>query len=268
MRILPHGKNFRRSLPAVTISSLVSIALLLASAMPSSGSEASGGGVPASGSNSASISFLQLPYPRIHDFLSRRTVAITLLGGIAALVSSQVDDDEFMARSLDKDRFLLSGGIDVGDAYGNGATLAIGTLGLLLIGKIGKQPALADAGSDLARSLLTSTAVVWSLKMAINRQRPGGGNYSFPSGHAAGAFSVAPVLHHHFGWKVGIPAYTVAALAGLGRMEDRRHYLSDVLFGATIGLAAGEAVVNRESPLRMFENFFVHPRGFSISKKF
>ena len=268
MRILSQRMGIKRSLPAVTISSLVSIALLLASAMPSPGSEGSSGGVLASGSNGASLPFLQLSYPVMHDFLSRRTVAITLLGGIAALLSSQVDDDEFMARSLDKDIFILSGGIDVGDAYGNGATLAIGTLGLLLIGKIGKQPALADAGSDLARSFLMSTAVVWSLKTAVNRKRPNGSDYSFPSGHTAGAFSVAPVLHHHFGWKVGIPAYAAAALAGLGRMEDRRHYLSDVLFGAAIGLAAGEAVVNRERPVRMFENLVVHPQGFSISKRF
>ena len=29
----------------------------------------------------------------------------------------------------------------------------------------------------------------------------------------------------------------------IGRMEDRRHYLSDVVFGAAIGLAMGEAVI-------------------------
>ena len=37
--------------------------------------------------------------------------------------------------------------------------------------------------------------------------------------------------------------YGCAVATLIGRMEDRRHYLSDLVFGATIGLAMGEAVI-------------------------
>ncbi|MFQ6104973.1 MAG: phosphatase PAP2 family protein [Candidatus Glassbacteria bacterium] len=204
----------------------------------------------------------------ICNFLSRRPLTIVLIGGVAAWFCSQVDDDEKMARMLDGDNLYIESWGDLGDVYGNGATLAIGTLGLFLAGHFEECPGLTQAGGDLARSLLLSGAIVWSLKLGINRQRPSGGRYSFPSGHTAAAFSVAPVLHHHFGWKVGIGAYSIAAFAGLGRMEDRRHYLSDVLFGAAVGLAVADAVVNRERLVSLSDHLSINSRGISIHSSF
>jgi len=206
--------------------------------------------------------------PILHSFLSKRPIAVTLIGGIAAWMTSQVEDADMMVKTLDRDRFLLSGGIDLGDAYGNGATIAISSLGLILTGHIGNYPVLEDAGSDLTRSFLLTSAIVWSLKLGMNRQRPGGGNYSFPSGHTAGAFSAAPILYHHFGWKIGIPTYSLAALAGLGRMEDRRHYLSDVLFGAAIGIAVGDAVINKATPMKFLEHVSFDGRGITLHTGF
>jgi membrane-associated phospholipid phosphatase len=56
---------------------------------------------------------------------------------------------------------------------------------------------------------------------------------SFPSGHSASEFSTAAVLSRHCGWKVGVPATVVAAYVATARVKDNRHYLSDVIFGAT-----------------------------------
>ena len=56
-------------------------------------------------------------------------------------------------------------------------------------------------------------------------------------------FAAAPVLAHHFGPRVGVSAYVLAASTGLARMEERRHFVADVLFGAGIGLAAGHEVL-------------------------
>jgi membrane-associated phospholipid phosphatase len=60
------------------------------------------------------------------------------------------------------------------------------------------------------------------------------------------AFAVAPVFTERFGWRAGVPAYALALVTAIGRMEDRRHYLSDCVFGAALGLASGTAVITTD----------------------
>jgi len=80
---------------------------------------------------------------------------------------------------------------------------------------------------------------VQALKFTVQRTRPDGSdNYSFPSGHSAGAFATAGVLQHHYGWKAGVPATLVAGYVATARVHDNRHYLSDVIFGGAMGIAA------------------------------
>lgn len=198
------------------------------------------------------------------DSISNRSVSFLFLAGIATWLSTEADDDEIMVHLLDRENPLLEVGVDAGNIYGSGSTLGLITTGLLVSGYIADKPLLSESGRDLAHSLLLSGTAVWSLKLILNRQRPGGGDYSFPSGHTAAAFSAAPVLQHHFGWKIGIPAYIVAAFTGMGRMEDHKHYLSDVLFGAAIGYVAGNAVIHRNNTGSMFDHMTIDSREFSI----
>lgn len=51
------------------------------------------------------------------------------------------------------------------------------------------------------------------------------------------------MLLQRFGWRAGVPAYAVASLVTTSRIRDNRHYLSDVVFGATIGMVAGRTVI-------------------------
>ena len=81
-----------------------------------------------------------------------------------------------------------------------------------------------------------------AIKQATRRARPEGSGYSFPSGHTTVSFASATVLQRHFGWKVGIPAYAVATYVAASRVEMKRHYLSDVAFGAALGIVAGRTV--------------------------
>jgi membrane-associated phospholipid phosphatase len=64
---------------------------------------------------------------------------------------------------------------------------------------------------------------------------------SFPSGHTATAFAVASVLAHGYKDKiwVGITSYTVAALVGLSRINDGKHWATDVIAGAALGTFIG-----------------------------
>ena len=86
-------------------------------------------------------------------------------------------------------------------------------------------------------------AMVNGLKHGVDRTRPNGGHGSFPSGHTATAFMGATLLTHEYGHKsiwIPIAGYSVATATGVLRILNNRHYASDVLVGAAIGIASAE----------------------------
>ncbi|MGV3515984.1 phosphatase PAP2 family protein [Luteitalea sp.] len=125
------------------------------------------------------------------------------------------------------------------------------------IGRVVKSERVAQVGADLVRAQLVNTIFTQGLKLSINRTRPDGDTWSFPSGHSSGSFANASVLHRHFGWKVGAPAYAVAAYVAASRLQERRHFASDVIFGAGIGIISGRAVTVGRGDNR----FAVSPMG-------
>jgi membrane-associated phospholipid phosphatase len=90
--------------------------------------------------------------------------------------------------------------------------------------------------AQLAESYASAMAVVYVLKPLVDRTRPDGGHQSFPSGHTASAFAGAAFLQMRYGWAFGLPAYAVASYVGYSRVEAKRHYTSDVVAGAAIGI--------------------------------
>ena len=86
--------------------------------------------------------------------------------------------------------------------------------------------------------------IVFAIKNTAQVERPDGSNrHSFPSGHTATAFMTATMLNKEYGYKspwVGIGAYSVATATGLMRMANNKHWLSDVLAGAGIGIITTE----------------------------
>ena len=50
------------------------------------------------------------------------------------------------------------------------------------------------------------------------------------------------MLQRHFGWKVGVPAYAFASYVAGSRLQENRHYASDVMVGAALGIVSGRAV--------------------------
>ena len=110
------------------------------------------------------------------------------------------------------------------------------------IGKLTGKARVAQVGAHLLRAQIVSQTVTHSIKAVVKRTRPDGSTQnSFPSGHTSVSFASATVLQREFGWKVGLPAYAIASYIGISRVEGKRHFASDVLFGAAIGVMAGRA---------------------------
>lgn len=111
------------------------------------------------------------------------------------------------------------------------------------IGRSTGSPRMALFGADVVRAQILAQGTTQAIKHAVGRTRPDGTNsHSFPSGHTSTMFATATVVQRHFGWKAGIPAYAAAAYVAAGRVQDQRHYLSDVAFGAALGVVAGRTV--------------------------
>ncbi|MBN2279277.1 MAG: phosphatase PAP2 family protein [Candidatus Marinimicrobia bacterium] len=88
----------------------------------------------------------------------------------------------------------------------------------------------------IAEGVFGGQLVVEQLKMITGRERPNGADFkSFPSGHAAGSFGLATCLNAIYGKKVGLPAYAMAVFVATSRIQDNKHYLSDVIAGGLIG---------------------------------
>ena len=86
------------------------------------------------------------------------------------------------------------------------------------------------------KSYAVTVVSVHTLKRLINKPRPNGGKYSFPSGHTASAFSGAAFLQRRYGWKIGITAYLLASYTGYTRIKANKHDIYDVAAGAGIGI--------------------------------
>ena len=89
--------------------------------------------------------------------------------------------------------------------------------------------------TQLAESVLAAQLASEGIKALQLERRPNGNDKkSFPSGHAAGAFSGAMYVHKRYGWKPALIPYAMSAVAGWSRVQARAHYWHDVLAGAAI----------------------------------
>jgi membrane-associated phospholipid phosphatase len=138
------------------------------------------------------------------------------------------------------------------------------SLGLLAAGLLADDARVAKAGGRAAASLALTAAVELSLKAIIGRARPDSGLGAFhfdpfsikarslPSGHSALSFALATSLAGEVrpAWaRVGL--YGLATATALSRVNDDRHWLSDIAAGALIGITSAKLVRGRWQVFRL-----------------
>jgi membrane-associated phospholipid phosphatase len=178
------------------------------------------------------------------------TWVILGIGAGAALIAHPADDNVNgrLVGSRAVGRFFAPG-----KWIGSAETQIGVSVGLYVVGRYilphaegeSKTNKLSHLGYDLLRAQIVSQAFVHGIKIAVRRDRPTGECCSFPSGHAATAFAAASVLERHLGYRAAWPTLLVASYVGASRLHDNRHFLSDVLFGSSIGMATGWTIVGR-----------------------
>jgi membrane-associated phospholipid phosphatase len=145
-------------------------------------------------------------------------------------------------------------------------------LGLATYGFVFKHQKVKTTTLLATQAYITSLVMESTMKALTGRQRPSyiepgrteprprfhgpfykggnprerGVNSGFPSGHTTIAFAAATVYAMEYRNTRAIPiiAYGAATLIGLSRIAENRHWITDVVAGAALGIASGRQVVN------------------------
>jgi membrane-associated phospholipid phosphatase len=172
---------------------------------------------------------------------SRDNLAPLLVGGLATAGATALDDD--IQESVGQPGF---GGTL--ETAGGPLYSAAFVAGMFAAGRFAHGTRFRAMTYDMLDAAIVNVAYTQALKLATQRERPNGeNNSSFPSGHTSNAFTLAAVAERHYGWKIGLPAYALAGLVGASRLSQNKHYLSDVVAGATLGYIVGRTVVRVNS---------------------
>ena len=161
------------------------------------------------------------------------------IGAGLASVSAEADDE---VTSTLSGSASARNALGAGEWIGGALAQTGGAFAAYAMGRLLRSPEIGALGADLVRAQLVTQVLTQGLKFGVRRQRPDGTTGSFPSGHSGGAFATATVLQHRYGWKAGAPAYGLAAYVAAQRVSAKRHYLSDVILGATIGIVSAHTV--------------------------
>jgi len=118
---------------------------------------------------------------------------------------------------------------------------AVGVYGLNWAGVKGKNNFL-DRSLIYLVSVSLASVTTGIIKRSTDVLRPDGSGYlSFPSSHTTLAFASATFLHEEYKdqsiW-YGVAGYSIATASGVLRMLNNKHWMSDVLVGAGIGILA------------------------------
>src|SRR5256885_2102712 len=131
-----------------------------------------------------------------------------------------------------------------------------GVGGMWLVGHVRHNEHWSEAGFLAGEAALNSLVAVESFKYSLRRERPhqgdGSGPFfqsggtSFPSEHAAAAWSVAGVIGHEYpGPFTKIMAFGLASLVTVSRVKAHQHFPSDVLVGSAIGNLVAQDIYSR-----------------------
>lgn len=155
--------------------------------------------------------------------------------------------------------------------FGSPVLLLPVTAGILVGGVVGKNDAVTRAGARLGASLAIGAVAAEGLKWALGRHRPEADSSAFrfdpftfddrafPSGHATLAFAMATSLSDdiHRPWATA-GLYGLATAVAASRLYDQKHWLSDVMGGAALGVTSAKLASGR------WRVFGIRPPGFLL----
>jgi len=176
------------------------------------------------------------------------------LGGLSAFMLLDQPLQKFVqgGRSASKDE--LAGTLR---RFGQIEVYGTVTAGLVTAGLLSGNADLTRSGARLASTLAFAGAAGMAGKLVLGRPRPAdspdadgyvpfSGQEAMPSGHTAMAFAFATALSDDINrtWAT-VGLYTLATGVGWSRINDNRHWLTDVAAGAALGITSAKLMNGR-----------------------
>jgi hypothetical protein len=173
----------------------------------------------------------------------RRAVIAPVLFTAAGLFTLDGDNDDNYEVQEERNRHIPNFRHRADDYLQHSPIIVV--YGLNWLGVKGKND-FANRTAILIKSEMMVGILTFSLKRITAVPRPDTKELtSFPSGHTAQAFAAATFMAKEYGHKniwYSIGAYTVATGVGAMRVMNNRHWVSDVLVGAGIGILSTNLV--------------------------
>ena len=179
----------------------------------------------------------QVPHGKSKAF--HKAIAVPLLLTAAGLYTQMDTESSFNKYEVREERneYLPDFHTHVDDYLQYAPIAAV--YGLNLAGVKGKND-FANRTALLIKSEILVGVLTYTIKNVTAVQRPDSSSpNSFPSGHTAQAFAAATFMAKEYGHKnvwYSIGAYTVATSVGVMRVMNNRHWITDVLVGAGVGI--------------------------------
>jgi membrane-associated phospholipid phosphatase len=196
--------------------------------------------------------------------LSDATWLIPLSGIAAGLFAT---DRQFNA-SLPQNTVTLTHYRKMSD-FGMASLVGAGA-GLYLVSFPAHNEHWRETGFLAGEAALNSLVSAEALKYSLGRERPQQGNgrgsffsggTSFPSEHAAVAWSIAGVIAHEYpGTLPSLFAYGAASAVSLSRVKTRQHFASDVFVGSLLGYLTSQSVYSRRHDAEIGGGSWESPR--------
>ena len=173
------------------------------------------------------------------------------------------------------------------EPFGNGAITIPALAGFYIFGHFDENDKAKRTALIATESFLITGLYTTILKVTFGRHRPSTGDSSitfdgfttdhnsFPSGHTSTAFAIATVFANEYEEVPYIKpiSYGLATLTGLSRMNDEKHWASDVFLGAALGYFTSKTLLHLHSN-KKGQHFTIYPRvdrnggGIVLGRKF
>jgi membrane-associated phospholipid phosphatase len=202
--------------------------------------------------------------------VSRRVVAVAGL----LLAGALMGDHEFQEEAQEHRDGVTNSAAQLGNTFGDWRFIVPAITAGYVAGDIAGSSAVKRTAVQAGAAAALATALAGGLKYTVGRARPSaaGGSFdfrpfsgasSFPSGHTAVPFALATAVadQTHDRWS-DYALYGAATLTALARINDNRHWASDVLVGGLVGHLSARWVTRRMGPLQ------VTPAGLSVYLRF
>jgi membrane-associated phospholipid phosphatase len=177
-----------------------------------------------------------------------------IVGGLSALMLLDQPSQKLFQRHRTEGSNALAAGLQ---HFGQIEVYGTITAGMVATGLLTGDTELTRSGGRLAATLALAGAASSVAKLALGRPRPEqrgeadvyvpfSGREAMPSGHTTIAFALATALSDDINrpW-VSAGLYTLATGVGWARLNDNRHWLSDVAAGAALGITSAKLMNGR-----------------------